>query len=170
MLRKFSLSAIAVCLLLMSAQARAQFQAGDWTLTLSGNGTNGQDFDSAQFAVNADIGYFFTNQLELALRQSIGYTDLPDDGGNFWVGTTAVALDWHFDLGQWQPYVGANVGFAYGDFNDTGFGGPEGGVKYFVNSTTYIEASVAYSWFFDSDENLDDGQFVYGLGIGFRWR
>jgi hypothetical protein len=86
------------------------------------------------------------------------------------VGTTALALDWHFDLGQWQPYIGANVGFAYGDLNDTGFAGPEGGVKYFVNSTTYIEASVAYSWFFDSDEDLDDGQFVYGLGIGFRWR
>src|SRR5688572_26395618 len=170
MLRKLSLPAVAVGLLLITAQARAQFQAGDWSLSLGGTGTNGQDFDSASFNLSGDIGYFFTNQLEIGLRQSIGYTDLSDDGGNFWVGSTAVALDYHFDMGRWQPYVGGVLGFAYGDLADTGFGGPEGGVKYFVNSTTYIEGRVAYQWFFDSDDDLDDGQFVYALNIGFRWR
>ena len=170
MLRKFSLPAVAIGLLLFTAQARAQFQAGDWTLTLGGTGTNGQDFDSGSFNVTGDIGYFFTNQLEIALRQSIGYTDFAGDDGSFWIGSTSVALDYHFDMGRWQPYVGGVLGFAYGDLNDTGFGGPEGGVKYFVNSTTYIEGSVAYQWFFDSGDDLDDGQFVYGLNIGFRWR
>ena len=167
MLRRFIVPAVGVCLMLAATSASAQFKAGDWSLALGGFGTNGQDFDSATFNFSGELGYFFTNQLELALRQSIGYSDLGT--GSTWVGSTAVAADWHFDFGQWQPYVGVALGFAYGDLNDTGFGGPEGGVKYFVNDTTYIQASIGYQWFFDSDDNMDDGAFIYGLNIGFRF-
>ena len=170
MLRKFSLPAMAVGLLLMTAPASAQFQAGDWSLKLGGTGTNGQDFDSTTFNVQGDLSYFLTNQFSVGLRQSIGYSDFSGDTDSFWIGSTAVAADFHFDMGRWQPYVGGVLGFAYGDLNDTGFGGPEVGVKYFVNSTTFIDLSATYQWFFDSDDDLDDGQFVYGLNIGFRWR
>ena len=51
--------------------------------------------------------------------------------------------------------------------------GPEGGVKYFVNNTTFIFGSVQYQFFFedddDAEDSFDDGQWVYALGIGFRW-
>ena len=171
MLRRFVGPAVGLCLMLAATSARAQFKTGDWTLSLGGFGTNGQDFDSASFSFNGDIGYFVTDQIEVAFRQSIGFTDFEGDvgEGSAWVGSSAIAGHYHFDMGQWQPYVGAAIGFAYGDVNDTGFGGPEGGVKFFVNETTYIEASVGYQWFFDSDDDMDDGAFIYGLNIGFRW-
>jgi hypothetical protein len=42
-----------------------------------------------------------------------------------------------------------------------------------VNSTTFIQLSVAYEFFFDSSDNIGDafgdGQWVYGLLIGFRF-
>ena len=75
---------------------------------------------------------------------------------------------YHFDLDRWQPYIGANIGYQYGDnVNDSWLAGPEAGVKYFVNATTFIDANVAYE--FNLEEGLDDGAFFYGLGIGFKW-
>ena len=178
MLRKFSLPAVAVCLLLMTAQARAQFQMGDWTLELGGIGSNSADFDGATFTVRGDVGYFLTNEFELSLRQGIGYTDFTggeDGGGSAWVGSTQIAADFHFDVGgRWVPYVGGHLGYIYGDgVSDTFEAGPQGGVKFFVNSTTFIDLSVEYQFFFDDSDDeafADDGQFVYGLNIGFRWR
>ena len=48
---------------------------------------------------------------------------------------------------------------------EDGVWGPEGGVKYFVNSTTYIGFSVQYVIGFDSDS---DEFFNYQLALGFR--
>ena len=46
-------------------------------------------------------------------------------------------------------------------------------MKYFVNTTTFIFLDVQYEFFFRSNSNVGnafkDGQFVYGLGIGFRF-
>ena len=170
MLRK--LMVVAALALLPAAAANAQFQAGDWELTLSGQGSNGPDFDGTQFSVNGNIGYFFTKELELGIRQSIGYSDLVS--GSAWNGSTRVAVDYHFDMGRWQPYIGASLGYVYGDgVNDTWTAGPEGGVKYFVNSTTFVQLGVEYQFFFDegsdASDAFSDGQFLYSLGIGFRW-
>lgn len=170
MLRK--LMVVAALALLPAAAANAQFQAGDWELTLGGSGQNGPDFDGTTFNVNGSIGYFYTKNLEIAVRQGVGYTDIGVDGSN-WTGSTRVALDWHFDLGRWQPYVGGNIGYVYGEV-DTWAAAPEAGVKFFVNSTTFIQLGVEYQFFFDdaddADDAFSDGQFVYGLNIGFRWR
>ena len=50
---------------------------------------------------------------------------------------------------------------------------PEAGVKFFVNSTTFIQFSAEYQFFFDSHssgrEAFSNGEFVYGLNIGFKW-
>ena len=51
--------------------------------------------------------------------------------------------------------------------NDTWLAGPEVGLKYFVNSTTFTEVSAAYE--FDLENGLDNGAFFYGLGVGFKW-
>ena len=45
-------------------------------------------------------------------------------------GSTRVAVDYNFDMGRWVPYIGANLGYVYGDVNDTWIAGPEGGVKF----------------------------------------
>ena len=62
----------------------------------------------------------------------------------------------------------------YGDaVEDTWVAGPEGGLKLFVNDTTFILGQIAYDFFFedsdDADDAFDDGRWVYTLGIGFRW-
>jgi hypothetical protein len=48
--------------------------------------------------------------------------------------------------------------------------GLEGGLKYFVNSTTFVLGRLEYQWLLDDDEEgFDDGQWVYVVGIGFKW-
>jgi hypothetical protein len=160
-----------VILALLPTVASAQFQQGDWELTLQGNGLSDNDFDATALTVGGSLGYFFTDQIEVGLRQSISWIESDDD--NF-QGSTTLFGDFHFDLDRWQPFIGANIGYVYGDnVNETFVAGPEGGVKYFVNNTTFIFASVQYQFFFedddDADDAIDDGQWVYGLGIGFRW-
>ena len=164
------LAAALALALLPAAAARAQFEAGDFELTLSGSGFSDETFDGGQFQVNGSLGYFFTDNFELSLRQGFGYTDVTNDFN----GSTRVAADYHFDLDRWQPFVGANLGYLYGGpFRDTFAAGPEAGVKYFVNDTTFLYGSLAYDFFFRNASNIDDdfenGQFVYSVGIGFRW-
>ena len=157
------------------AIAKADFQQGALELTPGGNALGGKDFDGFSAGVNASLGYFATDQFEIGVRQSINYTDVgtaPNAGQLS--GSTRVFGDFHFDLGQWQPYIGANIGYVYGDATaDTWEAAPEGGVKYFLNSTTFVFAQVEYQFFFDEadavDDAFSDGQFVYSLGIGVKF-
>jgi hypothetical protein len=171
MLRKGILIA-ALCLL--PATAQAQDVENPWELTLGGGGFNSEDFDGFAFSVNGSVGYYFTEALEVSLRQSLTFSDFL--GSNL-DGSTRVALDFHFPLGdrsQWVPFIGAQFGYVYGDStNETFMAGPEAGVKYYVNSTTFVFFSAEYQFFFDSgdeaEDTIDDGQFLYTLGIGFRF-
>ena len=167
------LSLIAACAILsISSMAFANFAASNKELTLSGSGNNDKEFDSGAVSVAASFGYFLTDSFEIGARQSISYAD--SSGGSSTSASTRGFIDYNFDLGAWRPFVGLNIGYVYGDdVNDTWEAAPEGGVKYFVNDTTFIYAMVEYQFFFsDTDEidnAFDDGQFVYSLGIGFRW-
>jgi hypothetical protein len=144
--------------------SHAQFEKGNFTLELSGQGANDKDFDSGSAALNLDLGYFLTNEVSVGLRQGLIW----GDGGSEWGGGTAAYADYTFDLQKWQPYVGLNVGYAYGSgVDDSWSAGPEAGVKYFVNSTTFIDFRAAYE--FNLEEGIDEGAFQYGIGIGFRW-
>lgn len=174
MLRKgMVLSVLAVAAVaMMPTSAFAYFEEGDKEVTLSGTAANGNDFDGVTAGINGSIGYFMTDNLELSLRQTVTYTDIGVDASMN--GSTRVALDFHFDMEALQPFVGANFGYVYGDaVNDTFEAAPEGGVKWFVNSTTFLFAMVEYQIFFDSaseaNNAFNDGQFVYTLGIGFRF-
>lgn len=77
-------------------------------------------------------------------------------------------------MGRFWPFVGVSLGYVYGDaVEDTWVAGPEAGLRYFVNETTFVVGMVEYEFFFeDSDEAedaFDDGRFVYTLAMGFRW-
>jgi len=162
-----------LALLIAPLAARADFRQGDYEVTLSGQGANGPDFDGFQASAAGSLGYFLTDEFEVALRQSVGYSDV-GGGGSALNGSTRVAVDYNFNMGQWVPYIGANLGYAYGDtVNDTWLAAPEGGVKYFVNDTTFIFLSVEYQFFFDegddASDSFSDGQFLYGLGVGFKF-
>ncbi len=124
-----------VCVLcVLPAIASAQPRAQDWEISLGGGGNNNRGFTEATFAVNGSIGYFFSPQLELSFRQGVTYAD--QNNGTVWQGNSRVALDYHFTnaFGKLVPYVGGNVGYAYGDnFNDTWEAAPEAGLKYYVH-------------------------------------
>jgi len=184
MLRKlFGMSAAALALgvasLLPARSASAQqyLEAGTWELTLTGSGASNQDADAGNAALQGSLGYFLIDQLEVLVRQSVGYVDNDNltGGSTSLTASTAVALDYHFDLDRWQPFIGASFGYNYGDsdVDETLFAGPEGGVKYFVKDDTFIYGLVQYQWFFDDaediEDNAEDGSFVYAVGIGFTW-
>ena len=175
MLRKsFWLPVLGLALLpAASAHAQAYFEQGKSELTLSGGGNSNEDVDAGSFNLQGSYGYFLTDELEVLFRQTVGYND--DNAGTDVSLTSAVALDYHFDLDRFQPFVGGSVGYLYGDsdVDETFFGGPEAGLKYFVKDDTFIYGLVSYQFFFedvdDVDEVFDDGAFVYGVGIGFTW-
>jgi hypothetical protein len=172
MLRKGLL--IAALCLIPAATAHAQTVENPWELTLGGGGFNSEDFDGFAARVDASVGYYFNEAWEVSLRQSITFDDFT---GSTFDGSTRVALDVHFPLGdrsQWVPFIGAEIGYVYGDsVNDTFMAGPEAGLKYYVNSTTFVFVMAEYQFFFDSgdeaDDAISDGQFLYTLGIGFRF-
>ena len=165
---------VAAVLLVLPAGAMAAFQAGDSELTLFGTGSSDNSFDSNTFNMQLGYGMFFSDMLEGVIRQDLGIV-VRDNAGDDWNASTAVGADLNFDMAAGlTPFVGGTVGYLYGDnVNNTWFAAPEGGVKFFANPTTFIQALVQYQWLFDnSDEatdNFDDGRFVYGLGIGFKW-
>jgi hypothetical protein len=50
--------------------------------------------------------------------------------------------------------------------------GVEGGLKFFVNNTTFLIAMIEYQWFLHSantGSESNTGQFVYAVGIGFKF-
>ncbi len=166
MLRKLYLVVPVLALLALPALSQAQFEAGNWTLELSGQGTAGTGgaFDTFDASITSQPGYFLTKEIQIGLRNSVTWTD----GGSFRNGNIGVYGDYHFDMDRWQPYVGANIGYLYGDsVDDNWFAGPEGGIKYFVNATTFIDGFIAYEW--NLNEGLSEGAYFYGVGIGFKW-
>jgi hypothetical protein len=164
MFRHVSYLVPAAALLLLCATAHAQFEQGNYELTLAGSGSNDQDFRTYNFSVQGSLGYFLTRELELSVRQAITQAD----GGSAWAGSTRGAIDYHFDLDRLWPFVGASAGYAYGeDVNDAWIAGLEGGAKYFLNSTTFIGATAGYD--FNLEEGLDDGGFTYSLALGVKF-
>lgn len=162
-----------LCLALPAATFAQGFTQGDKVLSLGGSGASDDEFVDNDFTFEGSIGYFFTDAWEVALRQGLTFNDVAGDDDE-WAAATRVALDYNFDMGRWWPFVGASFGYIYGDaVEDTFVAGPEVGLRYFVNETTFILGLIEYEFFFeDSDEAedaFDDGRFVYTLAMGFRW-
>ncbi|MEX0606358.1 MAG: hypothetical protein WD623_17280 [Marinobacter sp.] len=169
---KLKYSAAIICLAISPALVSAAPESGDGFFALTGSGASDNEFDNNTAAVSFDVGQFFTDSVAVGLRQSFGFADSEDNSS--WSGASRVFGDYHFDLGSWQPFVGANVGGIYGDeVDETFFAGPEVGVKYYVREKTYITVQTEYQVFFDSasdaDNNFDDGAFAYSAGIGYHF-
>jgi hypothetical protein len=99
-----------------------------------------------------------------------------DQGGNSWAGSTRGFIVYNFLDGNYRPYLGANLGYIYGDddvVDDTGAAGLELGLKLYVLKKTYINFGVEYSWLFDDTKDFDnksnDGLYLYNIGVGFNW-
>lgn len=170
-MKKLMFLLIVISMLFVAPVAIA-YEPGDFELTLGGSGSSDERFNGTVFNVEAGLGYFLTRGFEAVLRQGVSYADIPR--GDKWNASTRLSMIYNFDMGTVYPYLGANIGYLYGDMvKDQFIAGPEGGVKFFVNDTTFIFTGIEYQFLFekvkDADDNFDDGRFVYLLGIGFRF-
>jgi len=147
---------------------------GSHEFTLSGTGTSDRGLDNGGFGVTGSYGWYLTRDLEIAVRQGLNWTaiDNRDDRFN---GSTRGAIDYHFNVtDRFRPFVGASLGMIYGDgVKETGIIGPEVGMKYYLNSTTFVLAQMEYQYLFDDgdeiDNNFDNGAFAYTLGLGLNF-
>ena len=160
---------VVAALALIPTVAKADFKAGDLELTLGGSGAASKALTTNSESVTGSLGYFITKDLEISIRQAASYSKI-NHGGDLFSGSTRAALDYHFDLGNFKPFVGGNLGYAYGThgFTSTWEVAPEAGVKYFLNSTTFLFGQVEYQIYFRHGHgaSFDKGSFVYGLGLG----
>jgi hypothetical protein len=172
MLTRIALAVSIFCTIFPAAAFAQGFGQGDKDLLLSGFGVSSDGLDSTTLSASGSLGYFFTDRLEGSVRQDVSFVDV-EDGDSAWAATTRVAADYYFDVGAYWPFVGVNLGLIYGDdVEDSWVFGPEVGLKYFVNSTTYIVGMIGVEWLSDEggdDDLYDDARWVYALGIGFRW-
>ena len=170
MLTKVAVAISILCLVLPVGAFAQGFNQGDKEVLLNAAGVSENDFDSNVFSIEGSFGYFFTKNIEGALRQSFSISSVEDEDSS-WNANTRGALDYHLDMGRFWPFVGGNIGYTYGDdVADTWTVGLEGGVKYFVNPTTFIMGRIEYDWLLDSDDSgFSDATWVYVIGIGFRW-
>ena len=149
-----------------------------WEVTASGGGTNDEDFDIGNGSLNASVGYYFNEVVEIVARQSVFFSD--DEGvlaedDDVWAFHSRIALDLHLPLGRVVPYVGASLGYLYGDIpaDETASAGPEAGVKIYLKRDAFLQVGADWQFFFDEQETLsgafEEGQIFYNVGIGLRF-
>jgi len=140
--------------------------AGNWEATLSGTGDSDTEdgFDNSDFGFAGSIGYYLTKNIPLTFKQGVSYGDVGDS--NFLNGRSVFQAAYQWDLARWQPYLGLNLGGRYGArVEDDGVWGPEGGLKFFVNESTFVFGSISYEMLIS--KCCTEGVIPYALGIGF---
>jgi hypothetical protein len=176
-MKKLTMFLVAAMLILSPLVAGAQqqdfmYRPGHMEFTLSGTGTHDENFDGTTLGVEVGLGYFLTHAWEVFLRQGFAFADL--DNGSDWIASTRGGINYNFQCGKWVPFGGATVGWLYGDdVKDQGILGPQIGLKYFANPSTFIYGLMEYQFLFrsgsDVTDNWDDGRFIYTVGLGYRW-
>ncbi len=81
---------------------------------------------------------------------------------------TTGAVDFQAPLGRFQPFLGGFGGYSYGDQNSA-LAGPEGGIKYYVNESTFIQGLMQYGWLFDKTFDWDNARAAYTIGVGWNF-
>lgn len=142
-------------------------RAGDWEATLTGTGRSNDDFDSNSLGAQGSIGYYLTKNVPLTFKQDFVFAD-PANGSSQVNARSVFQAAYQWDFGRWQPYLGLNLGGIYGaGVTDDGVWGPEGGLKAYVNESTFIFGSISYEMLIS--ECCTDGVIPYNLGIGFNF-
>lgn len=171
MIKRLFVLVLAGLLILPAAANAGEFKQGDRTFTLSGSGTSDKNFDSSAVSIEAQFGYFTKNNWELSFRQKIGYVKQESSEWDF---TSRIAADYYLDtvkfkgrLKNMKAFVGASIGYYYDDdLSGEYMYGPEAGLKFFFNDTTFALAMISFN-FVDSDDK--DDRFDYTVGIGFKF-
>ena len=150
-----------------TASATAQTQDG-WKLWDNGGINNAA----------ADVNYSLTPAQEISVRQKISVDDLGESDSN-WKGDTKSRYTFHYgDVGpgpgKIRPFVGANADYVYGSkVDDSLMAGPEAGLKVRVQPDMLVVLKTIYQSSYRDvrqiDEALDDGAFIYRVGVDFRF-
>lgn len=145
---------------------------GDWEAFVAGSGASIDKFDRNAIGVEGGIGYYVLSWLPITLRQNAAF-DFGDERKDTWVGQTRLFVDAQFNRGGWfQPFIGIGGGYRYGKAVDEDWlVAPEGGVKMYVNESTFIQLRGEWDWKPDADENkgFEDGDMLYSIGAGFNF-
>lgn len=140
--------------------------AGNYEATLTGSGQSNDDFDNSNFGVTGSLGYYYTKNWLFTVKQGMHLGD--DNDSTLVNGRTILQAAYQWDYGRWQPYLGMNVGGIYGaDVDDDALMGPEVGLKYYVNESTFLFGNIAYE--VPLDECCNNGNVPYALGVGFNF-
>jgi hypothetical protein len=149
---------------------------GDREFSISGTGSSEDDFDNSSVGISAEIGWYLSEQMVAGIRQSVNFADIEGEqfDDDYWNGATRGYVDYHFGDAALRPFLGASLGYAYGDgVNDSFFAGPELGLKYYVLPDTFVTGRAEYQFYFedadDADEAFDDGAWAYTIGVGFNF-
>lgn len=145
-----------------------------WEFSIGGAGVSNDELDAGAAQLGASFGYYANEVVLLSVRQNGSFSDAGPSASDEWNGASRVAIDFHLPLGRVAPYAGANFGYVYGEtVSDTFVAGPEAGVKFYLQDDAFLQIGAEYQFFFDDDDSLssafDDGQVLYGIGLGLRF-
>jgi opacity protein-like surface antigen len=142
-------------------------RVGDWEATFGGTGASTDEFEENRFGLSGSAHYYFTKWLPVGLRQ----TFVTDFGGNVedeWGGVTRISVDLQAPLGRFQPFIGVVGGYQYGEtFEDDYVYGPEAGVKFWLNESTFIYGQGEY--LIVGSDDFDEGNALYSFGFGLNF-
>lgn len=141
------------------------------------NGINGDAAGQANLGLTLGVGYDYGNNWRVELEGSSLYNDLGTVGGqpqsSAKVKMNTLMLNAYYDFsdfGRWEPYVGAGIGLAQGDFslaasdflNDTG--------TILVRNPSCSSAPVADSTSRSCDVDDSDTNLAWNLtaGLGYN--
>ena len=117
--------------------------------------------------MTGSVGYYVLKWLPVRLNQSYITTfgSRVNDQHRF---ATTGSVDFQAPLGRFQPFLGGFGGYSYGDQNSA-LAGPEGGIKYYVNESTFIQGLMQYGWLFDKTFDWDNARAAYTVGLGWNF-
>ncbi len=140
---------------------------GDWEAFIGGSGTSSNKFDNNTLGATGSIGYYVLKFLPVRLQQQFAADFGKHVNDRFQYATTG-AIDLQAPLGRFQPFVGGFGGYGYG-FRHSWLVGPEGGIKFYVNESTFLQGLFQYGLVADKDYDVKDGRATYSIGIGFNF-
>ena len=153
---------------------------GNWSLGLYSalnhsevETASGETYESDSKILNASLGYFFTDHLEISFSPTFATNET--EGAEMSLYNYFGSLIYNFYDTGWQaiPYVGLQAGMTSVDikyeddsYNDTGISfGFMGGVKVFL--TENFSLDVEYNWLYTPDLTAD--LTMSTIFLGFTW-
>lgn len=153
--------------LISIAQGKSGFQQDKQKFTTFGTRLTDRKFDGTGPAFSLSIDRFLN--LEKVVRQDLSFMNVPNDSD--WNDSARVIANYYFGTEAWVPLVGLSMGYMEDENKiDRLVAGPEIGFKYFMNQRTFLYGLLEYQFLFkdiiDVGDIYDNGQFVYGVGLG----